>query len=248
MCTNSIILLGWRYEDTGNFSAAVRTYATPALSANSEYRGNPYLMKRLYESVLASSEPYDWSESVFKLMQGRREGGRGHSISEVVCRAGCADVSFASGARNPSKIVNQRLRTAIVDELRGFVGNLERVPNRPELPTSVYRFFFCNPDTVQIKAVPDPYEAFVAASLDSGQEQKRVLDELHRLRDEALKEVGKETTDKDKAQKLFAFLKRKALVEYDALEGYDAKGIVDSKKFISLDGTILYVLIARTPN
>lgn len=242
---NSIILLGWRYEDTGNFSAAVRTYAAPALSPNSEYRGNPYLMKRLYESVLASSEPYDWSESVFKLMEGQREGDVVIRSLRSSAEQMAADVSFASGGRNPSKMVNQRLRTAIVDELRGFVANLERVPDRPELPTSVYRFFFCNPDTVQIKAVPDPYEAFAAASTDSGQEQKRVLDELHRLRDEALKEVTKETAEKEKAAKLFAFLKRRALVEYDALEGYNAKGIVDSKKFISLDGTILYVLIAR---
>ncbi|MBI5249481.1 MAG: hypothetical protein HY912_08305 [Desulfomonile tiedjei] len=242
---DSICLLGWRYEDTGNFSAAVRTYAKAALASTSQLRGNPYLMKRLYESVLASSEPYDWSQSVFKLMQGETEGDT--IIRALRASAGrmLGEMGLVAKSGNPSSALDQSLRTAILDELRSFTTNMEQVPDRPELPKTVYRFFFCNPDDVKIKAVRDPYEAFAAASIDSAQDQKRVLGELQALREEALREISKESTDKEKAQKLFTFLKRKAITEYDALEGYSAKGIVDDKKFISLDGTILYFLIAR---
>lgn len=242
---DSVCLLGWRYEDTGNFSAAVRTYAKAALSSASKLRGNPYLMKRLYESVLASSEPYDWGQSVFKLMQGEAEGETIIKVLRNSAMRTTGEMGPAAKVQNPSNVINQTLRTTILDELRTYTGNMDRVPDRPELPTSVYRFFFCNPDNVKIQAVQDPYEAFAAASVDHAQDQRRVLAELQTVREEALREIGKEPSEQEKAQKLFGFLKRRALAEYDALEGYSAKGIADHKKFISLDGTILYLLIAR---
>ncbi len=221
-------------------------YARAALAPTSKLRGNPYLMKRLYESVLASSEPYDWAQSVFKLMQGETEGEAIVQSLRASTERTLGELGTTAAKRqNSSVILDQTLRQAILDELRTFTASTERVPDRPELPNNVYKFFFCNPENVRIKAAQDPYEAFAAASVDSAQDQKRVLKDLQGIREEALREISKETTDKDKAEKLFGFLRRKALTEYDALEGYSAKGIIDNKKFISLDGTILYFLIAR---
>jgi len=65
------------------------------------------------------------------------------------------------------------------------------------------------------------------------------------LRDEALKEVADEKNDVEKARKLFTWLKKRALVEYHALDGFSAKGIIDDKKFLCLSGAIVYTLLAR---
>ena len=54
---DDVCLTGWRYEDTGNYYAAVLTYAAPALSPDSKFMGDPYLMKKLrsLRAALATS-------------------------------------------------------------------------------------------------------------------------------------------------------------------------------------------------
>ncbi len=113
------------------------------------------------------------------------------------------------------------------------------------MPSVLYKHFFCNPEEIPSNPFTDPYEAFVKASFDSAQEQTRVLSELKGLRDEALKVVADEESEVEKAKKLFTWLKKRALVEYDALDGFSAKGIVDDKKFLCLSGSIVYTLLAR---
>ena len=48
-----------------------------------------------------------------------------------------------------------------------------------------------------------------------------------------------------RAKKLFTWLKKRALVEYDVAGWFSAKGIVDDKKFLCLSGSIVYTLLAR---
>ena len=242
---DSIRLLGWRYEDTGNYSAAVRTYANAALPPNSKFRGNPYFLQRLYASALSSEAPYDWAEPVFKLMQGENSG---QAIIRTLQAKMNQDPQFMLSSSQVSTGANTELRSAILDELRNVVGMTDRVPETPELPNVVYKSFSCNPGDIKIKTPSDPYAAFAAASIDSPESRRKVVAGLHRLRDEALKDLEKDTLLEDKAERLYLFLKRNALTEYNLFEGYSAKDIVEHKRFISLTGTILYMLIARDAN
>lgn len=66
----AVCLAGWRYEDTGNYYAAVLDYAAQVLSRNSGLSGDPYLLKRLYISALLAPPPYDWAVPVIRLMVG----------------------------------------------------------------------------------------------------------------------------------------------------------------------------------
>ncbi|AFM27041.1 tetratricopeptide repeat protein [Desulfomonile tiedjei] len=242
---DSIRLLGWRYEDTGNYSAAVRTYANAALPPNSKFRGNPYLLQRLYASALSSEAPYDWAEPVFKLMQGENSG---QAVIRTLQAKMNQNPEFLLSSSRTTSGANTELRGAILDELRSVVGMTERIPETPELSNVVYKSFSCNPGDLKIKAPSDPYAAFAGASIDSPESRRRVVAELHRLRDEALKDLEKDTLLEDKAERLFLFLKRNVLKEYNLFEGYTAKDVVEHKRFISLTGTILYVLIARDAN
>ena len=142
-------------------------------------------------------------------------------------------------------VVKMILREILLADLRTTISASANVPERYEMPSSLYKHFFCNPEEIPSSQFTDPYEAFVKASFESAQEQARVLSELKGLRDEALKVIADEKNDVEKAKKLFGWLKKRALVDYHALDGYSAKGVVDDKKFLCLSGSIIYTLLAR---
>ena len=141
--------------------------------------------------------------------------------------------------------IKMLLREVLLARLQSTVPADSKIPERHEMPSVLYKHFFCNPEEIPSKPSTDPYEAFVMASFDSAQEQVRVLSELKGLRDEALKEVADEKNDVEKARKLFTWLKKRALVEYHSLDGFSAKGVIDDKKFLCLSGAIVYTLLAR---
>ena len=48
-----------------------------------------------------------------------------------------------------------------------------KIPDTHEMPSILYKHFFCNPEEITSNPFADPYEAFVKASFDSAQEQTR---------------------------------------------------------------------------
>ena len=239
-----VCLLGWRYEDTGNYFAAVMTYAPAALSPDSKFLGDPFLVKRLYSSALMSGKPYDWVYEVNRLLF--RETGE--EIIDLV-----NDYVIQSFLKSPRLKANYSqkeaadliLRQLILNELKNYVAMVDRAPERYELPTAVYKSVFCNPDEIRGKRFDDPYEAFVRALPDKTGDHARVLEGLKSIREDALKEIATAKNDEEKARKLLAWLKKNVLKDYSTVEGASAKSVVDKKKFDDLTGTILYVLLAR---
>jgi len=67
---DSACLMGWRYEDTGNYYAAVMTYAPLVLGSDSKFKFDPYLLQRLYNAAFLAPPPYDWVYTVFSELLG----------------------------------------------------------------------------------------------------------------------------------------------------------------------------------
>ena len=243
---DGVCLLGSRYEDTGNYYAAVLTYSPVALGAASKFKFDPYLLNRLYQAALFAPAPYDWVYPVFDELAGGEQ--RSKKVLDVLRNA--LNEALSRFPQMVEKdyveiVVKMILREILLSDLRKSLSGSPELPERYEMPTSLYKHFFCNPNEIPSSQFTDPYEAFVKASFESVQEQARVLSELKGLRDEALKVIADEKDDVTKAKKLFGWLKKRALVEYNALDGFSAKGVVDDKKFLCLSGSILYTLLAR---
>lgn len=241
---DSICLLGWRYQDTGNYFAAIMTYAPAALSPDSKFTGDPFLVKRLYEIALMSQKPYDWVYEVTRLLY--RETGQ--QIIDLV-NNNVAEAFIKNprlGAFNTQKdAAGMILRDLIISELKPYVVLMERVPENYQLPSLLYKFLFCNPEALGRPPFGDPYEAFVAASPGTPREKEQLLTALLSIKDQALKEVATAKNDEEKAKRLYLWLKKNVLKEYSALEGYSAKSILEKHKYDAVSGTILYVLLAR---
>jgi len=244
---DEVCLAGWRYEDTGNYFAAVITYAPAALSRDSRFKGDPYLMKRLFVSALLSPPPWDWTLLVSKLMIGPQTD----QIVEMLNKQASAFLlTHGSIAQHVSSqfIVSYILRVFTLQVLDRMVKlNLE-VPDRHELPTSLHKLFFCSPDEIPRRRFSDPYEAFVKASPNTPQEHERVLSELKSLKDKALKAIAGIKNEEERAKQLFSWLKKNALRDYHAYDGMAAQSVVDDNKFQCLSGSILYTLLARDAN
>ena len=242
---DDVCLTGWRYEDTGNYYAAVLTYAAPALSPDSRFMGDPYLMKKIARSsALLSPPPYDWATLVLRLMVGDDSKLIVEKLKSAVSEL---LISHPTVARtySPDFVVNMVVRKFILAALEKEVKLADQIPDRHELPTVMYKMFFCNPDEIPQKRFTDPYEAFVKASEGTPQEYQKILSELQTLREKALAAVGNTQNDEERARQLFVWLKRNALQEYHALDGISAKGVVEDKKYLCLSGSILYTLLAR---
>jgi hypothetical protein len=241
---DDVCLTGWRYEDTGNYYAAVLTYAAPALSPDSKFVGDPYLMKKLRVSALVSPPPYDWATLVLRLMVGDDSKLIVDKLRSAVSELLISNPAVAR-TYSPDFVVNMVLRKFILAALEKEVKLADQIPDRHELPTVMYKMFFCNPDEIPQKRFTDPYEAFVKASEGTPQEYQKILSDLQTLREKALAAVGNTQNDEERARQLFVWLKRNALQEYHALDGISAKGVVEDKKYLCLSGSILYTLLAR---
>ncbi|MBI4962801.1 MAG: hypothetical protein HY913_05950 [Desulfomonile tiedjei] len=241
---DEVCLAGWRYEDTGNYFAAVMTYAPAALSRDSRFKGDPYLMKRLYMSALLSPPPYDWALLVTKLMIGPQADQIVEGLKKLVNEFLLSHPRFARQL-NSQMIVNYILRILTVQVLGRAVNLTDKVPDRHELPQSLHKLFFCSPDEIPRQRFSDPYEAFVKASPGTPEDHKRVLAELKSLKENAVTATASIRDDEERAKELFIWLKKNALRDYHAFDGMSAKSVVDDHKYQCLSGSILYTLIAR---
>ena len=245
---DSVCLTGSRYEDAGNYYAAIMTYAPVALSDASQFKNDPYLLKRLFHAASSAPPPHDWVYRVAAEKYGEKR-----SLQELDAVRKVLNGLIGHWPKMAEKdLVEDFLKMLLRDVLLAELSDLEKsatmgtkIADTHEMPSILYKHFFCNPEEIPSNPFSDPYEAFVKASFDSTQEQTRVLSELRGLRDEALKVVADEESEVGKAKKLFTWLKKRALVEYDSLDGFSAKGVVDDKKFLCLSGSIVYTLLAR---
>ncbi len=245
---DNVCLMGSRYEDTGNYYAAVMTYAPVALGAESKFRFDPYLVNRLQSAAFQAPPPYDWVYPVFDQLLGEERSKQILDALRTALNEAVANVPQMVQKDYVEIAVKMLLRELLLGGLQSVVSADSKIPERHEMPTVFYKQFFCKPEEIPSNPFKDPYEAFVKASFDSVQEQTRVLSELKGLRDDALKVIAEEKSDVEKAKKLFIWLKKRILVDYNALDGFSAKNVIDDKKFLCLSGSIVYTLLARDAN
>lgn len=248
---DDVCLTGWRYEDTGNYFAAVLTYARAGLANDSQFREDPFLVKRLFASMVNSPPPYDWAVPVLKVMVGDKNARKiVTALNTVVGKFLSSNPRFAGLLQQQQFIVNTLLSRIMILSLERSVKMMDNVPERHELPTVMYKHFFCSPDEIPRQHYADSYEAFANSFPGTPQEHARVLAELRGLRDKALAAVANIPDEEKRADKLFSWLKKNVLTEYHAIEGGSAKGVVQEKnpKYQCLTGSILYTLLARDAN
>jgi len=247
---DDVCLTGWRYEDTGNYFAAVLTYARAALSRDSQFREDPFLIKRLFASMVNSPPPYDWAIPVLRVMVGDKNTKRIVTVLNQVVSSFLGRHPRLAGAHRQQFIINALLSRIMIAALEQSVKMMDNVPERHELPTVMYKHFFCSPDEIPRQRYSDPYEAFANSFSGTPQEHARVLADLRELREKALAAIAGIPDEEKRADKLFAWLKKNVLTEYHAIEGASAKGLVQdtNRKYQCLTGSILYTLLARDAN
>jgi hypothetical protein len=108
----------------------------------------------------------------------------------------------------------------------------------------LFRFNSCQGERVRTRRYKDLYEAFIKASLTDPGLYKPLRAQLDRIRKEALKAISKEHGDKAKAKALYLWLKKNVLKTYDRRRGVLADSLLKKKRYVSLNASILYTLIA----
>jgi tetratricopeptide (TPR) repeat protein len=203
-------LLGQRYEDSGNFTEAMKIY-----SKGLEHFGmDPYLTERRY---LAAA-------------------GGGLTPEKFI--------TIPSGKGKPWSIfVRQYPDFFLMSEYSLAAGNIPSATRHYTLP--LMRFSSCKRDSVSKRRYKDPYEVFIKASLTDPGLYGPLRAKLDRIRKDALKVMAKERGDKAKAKALYAWLKKKVLRTYDGKRGVLADSLLKKKRYVSLNASILYALIAR---
>jgi tetratricopeptide (TPR) repeat protein len=263
----TVCLEGQNYLDTSNYFGAVITFADAALSRNSPWRGDPYLMRKLYEAATLSDAPSFW---VWKDSGLAAEGvGNVYWIqyvfAKMVANSSTFDEAEAFKAilrmvrenaeklrefqpkltgRSAEKLINRYLYRRVMAQLRSEVGEPEY--KRFQLPQRFFNFGMCNQETLpKLDENLDLYEVFIGASVTDPKERKALMTKLDSIKKEALKAVAGIKDPKERGKALFKWLRENLIVKYDAVDGIPAEGVINKQKYLCLSGAILYTLIGR---
>ncbi|MEW6349556.1 MAG: hypothetical protein AB1646_10880 [Thermodesulfobacteriota bacterium] len=223
-------LLGQRYEDSGNYLAAMRQYS----EALDHYPYDVYLSERRFLAAANGGlRPYDIYAVALKDIGGKGEGG------------------------TPAKVEFELLYDRYPDfyllsQFEQEAGHSPRLRGRYFLPE--FPFKYCVKDRQPSNPYADLYEAFIKASTTDPGEYSRLRAELDKIRKEALNAIATAgsqgrssatTEDVAKARALYQYLKTKILKEYDLKRGVSAKDLLDHKRYLCLNASILFALIGR---
>jgi hypothetical protein len=203
-------VLGQRYEDSGNFSAALAQY-TDALKF---YGFDPYFIdKRYMAAAQGGLDPYAHLQ---------------------------VDVDLKKKIKY-YLLVPRAPDYFLLEEYRDKATALAQSRGRFELPPA--RFKYCAGTASPKSEYNDLYEAFIKASTTDPLEYRVLRKELDSVREEALKEIAGIQDPVAKAKALYMFLKQKVLKNYDLKEGILAQDVLKDKKYLCLNGSILFALI-----
>lgn len=131
----------------------------------------------------------------------------------------------------------------IMKALRESAGRNAEGRGRYRLPLT--QFEFCGVQESPKVAYKDLYEAFIKASTKDPKEYARLRKELDSIRKQALAQMETEKGVAAKAKALYMFLKQRVLQHYALDEGILAQQVLDDKKYLCLNASILYTLIAN---
>jgi hypothetical protein len=132
----------------------------------------------------------------------------------------------------------------LLNEYRREAGKVSEVGRHYALP--IFTFGYCPEEKpVSERLAGDLYEDFVMSSLDNPAQYAAVRGNIDKIRKEALDAVSKVTGVKEKAKALYMWLKANVLKDYDQRDGVRVQDLIEKKKYVSLNASLLYTLIAR---
>ncbi|MDQ7781889.1 MAG: hypothetical protein RDU20_03355 [Desulfomonilaceae bacterium] len=264
----AVCLEGQQFLDTANYFAAVVTYADAALSRNSPWSRDPYLLKKLYEAITLSDAPTFW---VWKDSGLAAEGvGNVYWVPYVFARLVAGSTSFSEEAafrevirwlrsqsdklreirpdltaRAAEKLINVHLYRMVMSTMRNLVGETVDY-DRYALPKGFFNFGVCSQEDMRLlEENLNLYEVFIEASVADPQERQALLKKLDGIKNEAVAAVAGIKDPKKRGEALFKWLRENLIVKYDMVDGIPAEGAINNKKYLCLSGAILYTLIGR---
>lgn len=247
--------------DTCNYYAAVITFGKAALSPQSPYRNDAYLMRKLYYAASMSKPPsyYSndyWVPYIYAKLLNQSYGLDDDRFYQEVLKD-LRRVNEKIRARYPQlppyviqKVLNSVLYSRVMATLRNRVGATHWIEaigrDRFDLPDNFYNFGVCPQEEVAVlQPNLDLYDVFIEASVSDPRERAVIKKKLMAARDKALEAVAGIKDPTEKGRKLFQWLRENLIKEYDAVDGITAQGIVNDKKYLCLSGAIVYTLMGR---
>ncbi|MBM3301627.1 MAG: hypothetical protein FJY85_16975, partial [Deltaproteobacteria bacterium] len=269
----AVSLEGQNFLDTANFYAAVITYANAALSANSPWKDDPHLLRKLYQAASLSDAPSFW---VWKDTGAPAEGvGNVYWIPYVFAKFVAGQSSLDEEAtyraflkvlreqaekireiypklspRAAEKLINVKLYPRVMEMIRARLGESETletaVQDRFILSKKFYNFGACDKERARmLDPDMDLYEVFLEASIKDPTERRKFMNKLDKIKKQALEEIKGIDDPRERGKALFKWLRENLLVKYDAVDGIPAEGVIDKNKYLCLSGAIVYTLFAR---
>jgi len=223
-------LVGQRYENSGNYIAALMEYSR----ALSYHPSDPYFLNRRYiaASQLKSTDwitqfaPYNQLEELVDAMGPELAPRLNYNMAEV------------------KNLIYRIERDGLLRDYRTLADAVVSFSPDYELPP--FKFRLCSAAKMPESRYSDLYEAFIKASVKDPAKYRRLRAKLDKIRKEALKEVAKlkDSSDKERAKALYNWLKSNVLKNYHIEEGVAAEQVLDDNKYLCHTGAVLYTLIA----
>lgn len=256
-----VCLEGQLELDTCNYYAAVITFGKAALSPQSPYRNDSYLIRKLYYAAGMSKPPsyYSndyWVPYIYAKLLNQSYGIDDDRFYQEVLKD-LRRVTEKIRARYPQlppyviqKVLNTVMYNKVMATLRHRVGATHWIEaighERYTLPDSFYNFGVCPQEEVaMLKPDLDLYDVFIEASVPDPKERAVIKKKLMAVRDKALAAVAGIKDPVEKGKKLFQWLRTNLIKEYDAVDGITAQGVVNDHKYLCLSGAIVYTLMGR---
>jgi tetratricopeptide (TPR) repeat protein len=240
---DTVCLQAQAYMDQANHFAAIMVLSRAAFSKNSVHRGNPYLINKLYEATSMDASRYNyWALPVFCDWTGASREAVDKKIRSLPREPGTEALELW---------LSQLLAKINVSFLRSFpkvAGEYELNESgkqRYKVGPTVLAGLGQGPSPLDFDQELDKFELALMASVEDKDQLKEVMTKVAALREEAKKICAKCSTDREKAEALFYWLKKNVLVTYEIVEGIPAENAVLKQKYLCLTGALYYTLFAR---
>lgn len=208
-------LLGQSYEDSGNYTGALNQYQR----ALQEYQHDSYFVDKRYVAASRGGlQPYRVQTTFTKGTKDQQGGTLNVLLPNF-----------------PDFFLLQRYRVAASQERPPYSHYL--------LP--YFKFRYCEEERIPPRQSQDLYDAFLRASAANDAEYRNLKSKLDALRSQGSDVMKKATGPAAKARALFNWMKDKVLKEYDLENGGTAEALLADNRYLSLNASILYTLMAN---
>ncbi|MFH1114745.1 MAG: hypothetical protein V1792_12585 [Pseudomonadota bacterium] len=264
----AVCLEGQHLLDTANYFAAIVTYADAALSRDSPWSMDPYLLRKLYEATSMSSAPSFWvwkdtglaAEGVGNVywvpyLYARLEARLMPFREEMAFRAviqWLRDMAEKLRETRPKltpraaeKLINVHLYRMVMSRIRDMADAMPETDHYA-LPKRFYDFGVCAKEEIRLPDENvDLYDVFISASVEDPKERQALREKLDGIKEKAVAAVSHIKDPRKRGSALFTWLRENLIKDYHAVDGIPAEGVINKNKYLCLSGAILYTLMGR---